>query len=132
MFILCDTCSVLMLIRIAPGMFVEEEYECVTVAEVLQEIKRTQKFKEKYPWRQEYLSAIKAKNLQNDEFETIYKLISYELEAGKINKKTRRYFNLSRIDRRIAAYAVVNQYNFSSVDDDLAVYLEQEHDIKNF
>ncbi len=65
MFILCDTCSVLMLIRIAPKMFNEKEYECLTVKEVHQEIKRTQKFKEKYQWRIDFLPEIKMENLKN-------------------------------------------------------------------
>lgn len=47
MHILCDTCSVLMLIRIAPDMFKDERYECVTVNEVWQELFRTRKFKTK-------------------------------------------------------------------------------------
>jgi len=31
MYILCDTCSVLMLIRIAPDMFCDDSYGCVTI-----------------------------------------------------------------------------------------------------
>jgi hypothetical protein len=45
MYILCDTCSVLMLIRIAPDMFRDDRYGCVTIQEVFQELFRTQKFK---------------------------------------------------------------------------------------
>lgn len=132
MFILCDTCSVLMLIRIAPKMFIEKEYECLTVKEVHQEIKRTQKFKEKYPWRNDYLPEIKVENLKNEQFEPISKLIHNTLEAGKLNRKTKRYFDLSRTDRIIAAYTVSNELNFSSTDDDLTVFLEQEYDVRNY
>jgi hypothetical protein len=63
MFILCDTCSILMLIRIAPKMFTEMEYECVTVAEVVQEIKRTQKFKDKHPWNMIWSKKLRLKTL---------------------------------------------------------------------
>ena len=54
MYILCDTCSVLMLIRIAPDMFCDDRYECVTIQEMIQEMFRTQKFKMRYPWRTKY------------------------------------------------------------------------------
>jgi len=60
MYILCDTCSVLMLIRIAPDMFHDDRYGCVTIQEVFQELFRTQKFKTRYPWRTRYKSKIKA------------------------------------------------------------------------
>lgn len=49
MYVLCDTCSVLMLIRIAPDMFEDSRYGCVTTQEVIRELFRTQRFKEKYP-----------------------------------------------------------------------------------
>jgi hypothetical protein len=49
-----------MLIKIAPDMFCDERYECVTIQEVFQEIFRTQKFKMQYPWRTKYKSKIKA------------------------------------------------------------------------
>ncbi|MEA3378994.1 MAG: hypothetical protein U9Q69_05160, partial [Nanoarchaeota archaeon] len=48
-----------MLIRIAPDMFCDDSYGCVTIQEVLQELFRTQKFKTKYPWRTKYKSKIK-------------------------------------------------------------------------
>ena len=59
MNILCDTCSVLMLIRIAPDMFTDERFDCVTVQEVCEEIFRTQRFKTKYPWRSDYKDKIR-------------------------------------------------------------------------
>ncbi|WDN87463.1 hypothetical protein BuS5_00431 [Desulfosarcina sp. BuS5] len=59
MYILCDTCSVLMLIRVAPDMFCDDRYGCVTIQEVSQELFRTQKFKSRYPWRASYKSKIK-------------------------------------------------------------------------
>ena len=50
MLILADTCSVIMLLRIAPDKFSDSKYECVTTTEVLKELKSNQKFKTKYPW----------------------------------------------------------------------------------
>lgn len=43
MFILCDTSSILMLLRIAPEMFTDDRYECGTIREVHDEIIRTTK-----------------------------------------------------------------------------------------
>ncbi len=50
MYVLCDTSSVLMLLRIAPDIFVDERFECVTVKVVHDEIVGTTRFKSKYPW----------------------------------------------------------------------------------
>lgn len=45
MIILCDTSSVVMLLRIAPEMFEDKRYGCVTIKEVYNELFATQKFK---------------------------------------------------------------------------------------
>jgi hypothetical protein len=50
MVILCDTSSILMLLRIAPDMFTDERYECKAIRDVHDEIVQTTKFKTKYPW----------------------------------------------------------------------------------
>ena len=60
MYILCDTCSILMLLRIAPDMFADKRYECVTIRQVWEEITQTQKFKSKYPWRKDYARHIQS------------------------------------------------------------------------
>jgi len=51
MKILCDTSSVLLLIRIAPQMFIDDKFNCFTVREVWEEVFQTQKFRTKYSWR---------------------------------------------------------------------------------
>ena len=38
MFILSDTSSILMLMRIAPDMFVDERFECKTIRDIHDEI----------------------------------------------------------------------------------------------
>lgn len=58
MNILCDTCSVLMLIRVAPDMFIDARFDCVTIDEVKREIFEKQKFKSKYPWRHQFRDKI--------------------------------------------------------------------------
>jgi len=43
MDILCDTCSILMLIRIAPNMFIDKGFECVTIPDARKELFQTNK-----------------------------------------------------------------------------------------
>ena len=59
MKILCDTCSILMVIRIAPDMLTDKKYGCFTIQEVREEIIRQQKFKDKYPWRLRFKNKIR-------------------------------------------------------------------------
>ena len=59
MKILCDTCSILMVIRIAPDMLTDKNYGCFTIQEVRKEIIRQQKFKDKYPWRHRFKDKIR-------------------------------------------------------------------------
>ena len=71
MFILCDTCVLLMLLRIAPDMLTDERYNCVVPSLVRDELFRTQKFKDKYPWRTRYKSQVvtlPASLAQTDEY----------------------------------------------------------------
>ena len=51
MKILCDTCTILMVIRIAPDMLTDKNYGCFTIQEVRKELIRQQKFKDRFPWR---------------------------------------------------------------------------------
>ena len=93
MNILCDTCSVLMLIRIAPEMFCDDRFECTTVQEVIKELFQTQKFKTSYPWRKEYKSKIKAmgtSEIDNNDFQICLEAIKNIIQIGKINKRTER------------------------------------------
>ena len=109
MHILCDTCSVLMLLRIAPDMFLDERYECVIIQEIIQEIFRTQKFKTQYPWRTRYKSKIKALGksaLETSDFSIHMQAIQNLVTTGKINERTKRFFNLSYVDQKIAAFSI--------------------------
>lgn len=111
MNILCDTCSVLMLIRIASDMFTDEGFDCVTVQEVCEEIFRTQRFKTKYPWRSDYKHKIRPSNFlkgTGDNFELHFDLVTRLIDAGGISAKT--------------AYGL----EISSTDNSLIDFLEQE------
>lgn len=129
MNILCDTCSILMLIRIAPEMFRDERFECVTIQEVLQELFRTQKFKDRYAWRGKYKSKITplgTSKVKSGDFTLCLETIKNIINAGIINNRTGHYFNLSRVDQIIAACSITHNYKLSTVDDDLADFIAQE------
>lgn len=129
MYILCDTCSVLMLIRVAPDMFCDDRYGCVTIQEVSQELFRTQKFKSKYPWRKSYKNKIKAlgvSRVKQGDYELHLQTIKALVSAGKINKRTGNFFNLSSVDQKIAACSIAHNFILTTVDDDLADFIGQE------
>ena len=129
MYILCDTCSVLMLIRIAPDMFIDKKYECVTISDVVKEIFRTQKFKNKYPWRKRYKSKIKPLSnpiLRTNEFTLYYQANRSLIAEGVINRKTELYFDLSLVDQKIIACAQANTFRITTGDNDLIEYYLQQ------
>jgi hypothetical protein len=134
MNIICDTCSVLMLIRIAPDMFTDERFDCVTVQEVCEEIFRTQRFKTKYPWRTDYKDKIRPSNsLRNtgDVFELHLDVVRRLVDAGRTSSRTGKAFGLSFVDKKIAAYVTAYDLEISSTDNSLIDFLEQEFDKKN-
>jgi len=131
-FVLCDTCVLLMLLRIAPDMLRDARFNCVTPSDVREEFIRTQKFKEKYPWRDRYKSNIKplpASLASSSEFKNALQTV--EAISFSINKRTKRPFGLSRVDRIVAACVVANEYKLSTGDRDLRDFLKQEFDVVN-
>jgi len=123
-----------MLIRIAPDMFTDERFDCVTVQEVCEEIFRTQRFKTKYPWRTDYKDKIRPSNSLNntgEDFEFHLEAIRRLVDAGRMSSKTGRAFGLSFVDKKIAAYVTAYKLDISSTDNSLIDFLEQEFDKKN-
>lgn len=120
-----------MLLRIAPDMFTDDRYHCVTVLEVRKEIFGKQKFKSKYPWRDQFKNKIKVAAYDNTKVEDIdfnFELIKQIVDSAKINAKTGRTFGLSHVDQRIIAYSLVYDLNISSTDNELVDFIEQEFD----
>lgn len=125
MYILSDTCSVLMLIRIAPDMFVDENFNCVTTRDVWRELFRTQKFKSKYPWRVRFKSKIRPlKNsaVQTKDFFLYLQVIQKQIKNGIINSRTDLFFDLSKVDQRIVACALSNRFLLTTTDRDMIDY----------
>ena len=130
MYIVCDTCAILMLIRIAPDMFIDHRFECVTLQEVREEIVRTQKFKTKYPWRDRYkekLICLPRTKLQNsDNYEVFFKTSRLLINSGTENQKTKRLFNLSLVDIKVIAYALSEGHKVATGDTEIKDFAEQE------
>lgn len=129
MVILCDTCSILMLIRIAPKMFSEPEYKAFTIPNVAKEFTGTQKFKSKYPWRSEYRAYVipaTSNAMQDDEYILLLKLVKQMIENGVVNEKTDRLFDLSAVDKEVVSYALSKGHAISTGDQDIIDFAAQE------
>jgi len=128
--ILCDTCSILMLIRIAPNMFTDKRYECCTLTQVRQELLGTHKFKSKYPWRSDYKDKIKClpnSNFSNNKpYETILDTINLLTTNDIASDQTGRRFDLSRVDRELLASSLSSKFVISTGDSELKEFAEQE------
>lgn len=129
MLILCDTSSILMLLRIAPDMFINDAYECKTMREIHDEIARTTKFKTKYPWTQGMRAKIKPIILNQEQkkrearyFDTV-RILN---RVGTENLKTGRIFDLSFVDLKLISHALTLDYRISSGDRELVQFVQQE------
>lgn len=133
MKILCDTCCILLVVRIAPNMFIDNMYGCFTIREVRDEIFKKQKFKSRYPWRVNYKDKIKAKSFGpeiRDDFRLNNKVINGKIESYTINKRKNRIFDLSYTDQKIVAYALASKSTISTNDENMQDFTEQEFDEK--
>jgi len=132
MFVLCDTCVLLMLLRIAPDMLIDSRFNCVAPRHMRDEIFKIQKFKEKYPWRVRFRAKVQTlpeSIFETDEYRRSQEII--RLTANKINEKTGKPFGLSHADKAIAACVVAFEHQLSTGDTDLRSYLNQEFGVSN-
>lgn len=130
MHILCDTSSLMMLLRIAPDLFTDSRYECVTVQQVYEEYTRTPKFKTKYPWRDQFkkhLRSLPKTQVENDVYTRTLKTMRL-IEPTAINEQTKQRFGLSRRDIEIGACAVAHKYTITTTDVNLADFVGQQFD----
>ncbi|MCZ6701894.1 MAG: hypothetical protein O6940_02505 [Ignavibacteria bacterium] len=134
MIILCDTSSVLMLLRIAPEMFIDPQYKCLTLPEVKKEILQTTKFKDKYSWRVQFkpkLKTIGMTEYNDQDFKLAKNTIKTLIDACTVNKSTGKIFDLSYEDIIVASYTVTKVYKITTEDKNLAQFLDQEFKVKN-
>ena len=135
MLILADTCSVLMLLRIAPDMFSDPQYECVTTTEVFRELKSNQKFRTKYPWIRSLIPSIKCignSELETEDYNTALLTIESLLSTNPINEKTQKVFDLSRVDKHIIACAAAQNLSITTGETDIVDFAIQEFNIKSY
>lgn len=124
-----DTCAILMLIRIAPDMFVDDNFGCVTIRSIRDEFVRTPKFKDKYPWRKDYFSSINplgSSHEKGEDAEQYKKVIDRSIFEGVQNSKKGKLFDLSREDRELLSWALALERYIVSGDSDIGDYGKQE------
>jgi hypothetical protein len=129
MVILCDTSSILMLLRIAPEMFTDHRYECKTIREVHDEIVQTTKFKTKYPWTREIRDRIRPTVLTESQKRTeklYHETIRSLNYAGIMNENTGKNFDLSRVDMKVISHCIALGCSITSGDNDLKEFISQE------
>ena len=115
-------------------MFLDNRFNCITLDHVKREIIGIQKFKQKYPGRNQYREKIitcDSRLNQIPSFATCNDLINGMVMEGKINERTGRFFDQSRQDRVIAAATIAFNCYLSSMDRDLVQFVFQEFDIQN-
>jgi hypothetical protein len=129
MVILCDTSSILMLLRIAPDMFTDYRYECKTIREVHDEIVQTTKFKTKYPWTREIRDRIRptiltdAQKQTEQQYHDTIRSLNY---AGIMNENSGKNFDLSRVDMKVISHCIALGCSITSGDNDLKEFISQE------
>lgn len=133
MVVLCDTCAVLMLLRIAPDMFTNPRYECVTIHNVWEELFRTTKFQTKYSWRNQFRSHVKvvyAGALETAAFKATLEVVNVAAQTT-LNTRTDRPWGLSRVDCRIAAAVLSRHEDLCTAERDLEDFMQQQFDREN-
>lgn len=129
MLTLCDTTSILMLIRIAPEMFIDARFQCRTIHSIRNEIIRTWKFSKKYPWRTKYPEKVKclpSSLATQPERQRYFEAIDKLIENITLNEKTSQSFDLSNVDKEFLSYALANKFRITSGDDNLVDFALQE------
>lgn len=129
MNILCDTCSILMLIRIAPEMFIDERYACFLLPSVAQELLRTAKFEKDYPWRKGYREKFKpipASDLSDPGYKAYRNTAAALLNDGVLDRATENLFVLSRVDIDILAFALAKAMRILTGDKGIIHFAKQE------
>lgn len=123
-----------MVIRIAPDMFIDDRFGCVTIPKVHDELYRTQRFKTRYPWLDEYKSnviTLGASATGVEEVGTHLSTINFIIDAGVENTDTGMLVDLSPTDKHVIACAAVHGFRVSSIDRNLVYFAEHQFDLNN-
>lgn len=133
MVVLQDTCAILMLLRIAPEMFTNPAFGCVTLASVQKEYVRKQEFKVKYPWRGDLAHHIQPYSdyqLKQKGFEKRKKQVNAASQAVRNPRTGHAYgYDLSPVDKEIAAALLTLEAELCSGDTNLVKFVSGELEI---
>ena len=133
MVVLQDTCAILMLLRIAPEMFTNPAYGCVTLASVQREYVRKQEFKVKYPWRGDlahHVTPFSDYQLKQQGFMERKRQIETASLALKNPRTGHAYsYDLSPVDKEIAAALLTLEAELCTGDTNLANFVSDEFEI---
>ena len=132
MFVVCDTCSLIMLLRIAPSMFTDGRYKCITIQSVLDEFVRAKRFKTRYPWRDTYRPYIKPillGNMRTPDFLYQQPLIKALAATAKNPRQHNRPYALSSPDLDVLTTAIANDWKLTTVEHNLTDFAEQEFNL---
>ena len=119
MIIVADTCSLLLLLRLNPEMLTNRKFGCCTTQEVRDEIFRTARFAEKYPWRVNFRNKIQAVPQADVNRAPGYAdaIWAVKVELEHIDPGEGSY-NLSREDRSVIVLAqILPELSIFTIDD---------------
>jgi hypothetical protein len=114
-------------------MFEDERYGCTTLGPVRDEFIATQKFATKYPWRRKYekrIIPVGNELLSEGQFSRKLEIVK-ATELTHRNERTNKPYDLSRVDREVAAGVLCLQGSISTTDRNLREFLEQQFSIEN-
>ncbi len=133
MNLLCDTCSIIMLLRIVPDLFKDPRFQCATIREVREEIYSKREFKTKYPWLEELrkrVSPMPTSDWRTDGLKTTLGAVR-ALSEAQVNTATGRRFHLSMVDKLVAAAVVAQDMRITTTDRNLEDFLMQQFTVRN-
>ena len=118
-----------MLLPVVPQMFVDTHFNCRTTLRIREEFRTTTKFKDRYPWRKYLAGNIKtipAFHKMNIEATRYERTIDNLVEQGVINKRTDSFFDLSKEDMELLAWALALETQIISGDKAINDFGNQE------
>ena len=116
-------------------MFIEENFNCIVIREVRDEIFQTQRFLSRYPWRNDFRDNVDCEILSQatrKKADMYFDVIDMKIESGTINNRNGRFFDLSYKDKKIVAAAFAFDALLATNDRDMREFVKQEFDSASF
>jgi len=122
-----------MLLRIAPNMFKDERYGCITIHNVWEEFTQNAHIGRKYPWRKQmkkHVRSVPQGCLETESFLNQLRIVR-ALELNGHNQRTQQHFNLSEADKRVAATCLARELELCTAEYNLEDFMDQQFDRTN-